>query len=107
MSRCARQTASGRNTSAVSIGRSDNDAPDGFEPLCAIGVVVRGRHRLAQAAIENFGGGVDPGGGRDFLSLMTSASASSAAAAWARANARNAAGLISGGARSSATSCMV
>lgn len=51
----------------MSIGRSDNDAPDGFEPLCAIGVVVRGRHRLAQAAIENFGGGVDPGGGRDFF----------------------------------------
>ena len=51
----------------VRMSRVDNDAPDGFEPLCAIGVVVRGRHRLAQAAIENFGGGVDPGGGRDFF----------------------------------------
>jgi len=55
------------------MGRSDNDAPDGFEPyrfVFFVLFVVRGRrYRLAPGAIKNGDGGVDAGGWRDLAIL--------------------------------------
>jgi hypothetical protein len=49
------------------MSRVDNDLPDGFEPHWVRGVVVRGRRRLAAAAVENRDGRGDAGGLRGFF----------------------------------------